>query len=109
MELRKYERYESRNLVDYAILDEGGKEQSRALARTLDLSIDGLRLETREPLQGDTRLRFTLGLKNHLIQAEGVTVYCRSEERYRHISGLSFQKVEKSDRRKLESYLEQLQ
>ncbi len=107
MELRKFARYPSENLIDYTPLDHKGNMQPWELSKTLDISLDGLQIETRSPLKNNTLLHMIMSLNDHLIHIEGVTIYCNRKER-KYVAGLSFQKIPSPERRKLQSYLEEL-
>ena len=69
-ERRKQERRYALNFLDYEILN-GSGVVGRGLARTLNVSEDGLRLETGEFFEPGQKLRITLGLDNELIQVTG--------------------------------------
>ncbi|MDH3997679.1 MAG: PilZ domain-containing protein, partial [Desulfuromonadales bacterium] len=71
-ERRRSERRYALKFLDYEIIDEEGKILGRGLARTLDISETGLRLETGQFFDPGQRLRITLGLDNDLIQVEGM-------------------------------------
>ena len=59
-EQRQFKRYETQQLLDYLILDEQGNSGAYSMGRTLDMSCNGLRLETSQPIKPDTRLRITV-------------------------------------------------
>ena len=108
MELRKYERYPSENLFDFIAFDEHDNTRQYAMGKTLDICVDGLRMETNTPIRKNVRLQLTLELGDHLIDIEGVTVHSGKKEQ-KFITGLSFLKVARQDRRILEYYIDRLQ
>lgn len=106
-EKRKYVRYDSQHLLDYIILDTNGNPGRYSMGRTLDVCLDGLKLETAQPLHTDTRIRLTVGVDDDLIDVEGRTTHT-SPQSDRFISGVSFSKVSKNGRKVLSKYLERL-
>jgi hypothetical protein len=107
-EQRKFIRYESLHLLDYVVLDEEGNHGTYSMGRTIDVSIDGLKLETTSPFKNDTRLLITLGIEDDLVDLEGRTTHFHPQDG-RYISGIAFLKISKSDRRVLAKYVEAFQ
>lgn len=102
-ERRHLQRQESMNFIDYVILGEQG---GRGLARTLNLSEEGLLLETTRPLEPGQDLLLTVGLKEELIQFSGHVVHCTPAGEGRFRSGVAFAEVEDRERRVLQRSLE---
>jgi hypothetical protein len=73
-ERRQAARHYSLNFLDYEILSTEGAVIGRGLARTLNLSQAGLRLETGHFFDVGQQLRITLGLKDELVQLVGRVV-----------------------------------
>ena len=66
-EQRKNTRLESLNLLDYLIIDKQGMQTIHSMGRTLDVSDNGIKLETDTEINiGDTLL-ITIGMKKDLI------------------------------------------
>lgn len=103
-EKRKYTRRDALHLLDYTVIDGDGNPGSYSMGRTLDVCIDGLRLETTTPLHTDTKLRLTVGFQDQLIDVEGKTTHT-SPYNDRYIAGVSFSRVSKNGRRFLSKYL----
>ncbi len=104
-EHRKFIRYVSLHLLDYLILDDEGKAGTYSMGRTIDVSIDGIKLETINPLKADTRLLVTVGLEDDLVNLEGLTTHAAPCDG-RFVSGVSFLKISKNGRRVLAKYVE---
>ena len=102
---RKFIRYDALHLLDYLVLDEEGQAGAYSMGRTIDVSIDGLKLETIYPLKTDTRLLITVGLEDDLISLEGETTHTFPSDG-RFISGITFLKITKDGRRILTKYVE---
>lgn len=104
-EQRKFIRYDSLHLLDYLVLDEDGRAGAYSMGRTIDVSVDGIKLETVHPLQVDTRLMITVGLEDDLIELEGKTKHA-SPHAGRFVSGVTFLKITKDGRRIFSKYVE---
>lgn len=96
-ERRKHERCYALNFLDYEILSDSGVV-GRGLARTLNVSEDGLRLETGEFFEPGQKLRITLGLDNDLIQVTGRVTNSQPENDDLCSTGLLFIEFEGQDR-----------
>ena len=97
-ERRKAERRYALNFLDYEILGDSGEVTGRGLARTLNVSDDGLRLETGQFFEPGQQLRITLGLDNDLIQVTGQVVNSQPENDELCSSGVLFVELDGQDR-----------
>ena len=75
------------------------------MGRTIDVSIDGLKLETIYPLKANTHLMLTVGLEDDLIDLEGLTTHAAPCDG-RFVSGITFLKITKNGRRVVAKYVE---
>lgn len=107
-EQRKFIRYDSLHLLDYLVLDEEGKPGIYSMGRTIDVSLDGLKLETTTELSLNTRLLITVGIEDDLVDLEGQTTHAHPQDG-RYISGITFLKTSKEGRRVLAKYIEAFQ
>ncbi len=104
-EQRKFIRYDSLHLLDYVVLDEEGNAGIYSMGRTIDVSVDGLKLETTNPLNPDTRLLVTVGLEDDLVDLEGRITHVHPHDG-RYLSGITFLKISKEGRRVFARYVE---
>ncbi len=104
-EQRKFIRHDSLHLLDYIVLDEEGNPGIYSMGRTIDVSVDGIKLETTIPLATDTRLLITLGIEDDLVELEGRTTHAHPQDG-RYISGVTFLKISRNGRRVLSKYVE---
>ena len=104
-ELRKFIRYDALHLLDYLVLDEDGSEGVYSMGRTIDVSIDGIKLETVYPLQTNIRLLLTIGLEDDLVDLEGRTTHAAPRDG-RFVAGIAFEKITKNGRRVVAKYVE---
>lgn len=73
-ENRESERKGTLNLLDYVVLDKSGGAVARAMARTLNVSENGILLETHLVLEEGQELLITIGLENDLFEIKGKIV-----------------------------------
>lgn len=104
-EHRKFIRYDALHLLDYLVLDEEGKTGDYSMGRTIDVSIDGIKLETVYPLKVGNHLVITVGLEDDLINLEGRITHTAPRDG-RFVSGVTFLKITKNGRRILGKYVE---
>ena len=104
-EQRKFIRYDSLHLLDYIVLDGEGNPGTYSMGRTIDVSIDGLKLETTTQFKPDTRLLITVGIEDDLVDLEGRTTHALPNDG-RYVSGITFLKISKEGRRVFTKYIE---
>ncbi len=107
-ERRKAERRYALNFLDYEILGDSGEVVGRGLARTLNVSEDGLRLETGLFFEPGQLLRITLGLDNDLVQVTGRVVNSQPESDELCSSGILFIELGGQDRHTYQKHIEAL-
>lgn len=105
VEHRKFIRYDSLHLLDYLVTDEAGNPGIYSMGRTIDVSADGLKLETTQALENNCLLLVTVGIEDDLIELEGRITYTGPCEG-RFISGVTFIKITKEGRRIFAKYVE---
>lgn len=104
-EKRKFIRHEALHLLDYLVIDSDGNPGNYSMGRTLDVSIDGLKLETVQQFPPGTQLLITLGLQDDLVDLHGKITHCEPHMG-RHASGITFARITKSGRKTLARYVE---
>lgn len=104
-ERRQAERRYALNFLDYEILSAAGEVLGRGLARTLNVSETGLRLETGMFFDPGQRLRITLGLENNLVQINGRVVNSQPENDDLCSSGVMFLELDDADRQLYRQHL----
>lgn len=107
-EKRKFLRLDSLHLLDYRIMDSEGNEREYAMGRTLDVSINGIKMETTNAIPGDGELIITLGIEDTLVDVSGDLIHT-TEEANRYVSGIEFNKVSSEDRAILRQYVDEFQ
>lgn len=79
VEKRTNNRVKTVNLLSYVALDENGKPLEKGKGKTLDISIGGLKMITKNPINAKYILLMTIDIKNELIKIKGKVVYCIEE------------------------------
>ena len=107
-ERRRAERRYALKFLDYEIIAETGEVTGRGLARTLNVSEEGLRLETGQFFDPGQQLRITLGLDNDLVQIDGKVVNSQPETDELCTSGVMFLEFNEEDRKTYQKHFEAL-
>lgn len=107
-ERRQDERRYALNFLDFEILDADGKVAGRGLARTLDVSENGLRLETGQFFEPGQKLRITLGLHNELVRLVGEVVNSQPESDELCRSGVAFVTFSPGEQKTFQTYITSL-
>jgi hypothetical protein len=98
-ETRNHPRYGVRKIVSYSYADK------RFLTLTLDLGLDGMRIETSEYLPRGLSLDIQLVLGRKSIFVKGAVVYSQVFSEGQYNSGVEFVESSEQDRRLLKDYL----
>jgi len=103
---RQYSRHGAIHLLDYLVLDQGHDDTGRySMGRTLDVSNNGLKLETAQPFPQGARLKITLGLNDELVDLAGTVIYCRSKKGT-FISGITLERLANEKSKILDVYIQ---
>ena len=102
-EKRKFIRLDALHLLDYIAIDPKGSKGQYSMGRTLDVSLNGLKLETVYPLSSADNLEITVGVEEDLVDLLArITHTEQAGDRY--ITGLEFIKMSSEGRRVLRRY-----
>ncbi len=104
-EKRKFIRWDAIHLLDYVVIDPDGSEGRYSMGRTLDVSLNGLKLETSYELPPDAQVQITVGLEEDLIDLIGRITY-QARRGGRYVSGIEFVKMSAEGRRIFRLYTE---
>ena len=107
-ERRQTKRRYALNFLDYEIISDAGEVLGRGLARTLNVSETGLRLETGQFFDPGQHLRITLSLNNDLVQVNGRVVNSQPETDDLCTSGVMFIEFDEADRLIYQNHCEAL-
>ncbi len=103
MEKRKFIRYDSLFLLDYIVVDGEGNRGVYSMGRTLDVCVDGIKLEILNRLEKGTLLLITVGFEDDLIELIGEVTHT-SQKDGRFVSGIAFRRITKRGRAILAKY-----
>ena len=94
---RKQSRTRSLNLLAYECLDENQDVVRQGMGRTLDVSEDGLLLETHAPIDVQHTIFLKIGLEDDMAEICGRVVYSRAGESGRYESGIEFDRFDRNN------------
>ncbi len=89
-EKRKHQRVSTLNLFSYVCLDENDAPIGEGMGRTLDISLGGLLIETRDRIEAKYILLLAVSFENELIDIKCEVVYSRRAESTMFESGVRF-------------------
>lgn len=104
-EKRHFIRHDAVHLIDYLVVDQVGHPGTHSMGRTLDVSSNGLKLETTQALHPGEKLQLTVGLANNLIDLTGKVVHCKTHGG-RYVSGVAFDPLDRDSGRILGLYVD---
>lgn len=104
-EKRRFIRYDALHLLDYTVMNADGSQGVYSMGRTLDVSIDGIKLEITDCLEPGTLLLVTVGLEDNLVELLGEIVHT-TPTGGRFVSGVAFKQMTKEGRAIFARYTE---
>jgi hypothetical protein len=102
---RKEKRYHSLHLLHYICLDSDGNKIGQGMARTLNISETGLKVETHEPIKTRYIMFLSIGVADDIFDIKGQVVYCNRGEEGRFESGVEFYELDFDTYSKLRHYV----
>jgi c-di-GMP-binding flagellar brake protein YcgR len=104
-EQRKTVRINSLNL-SYIGIDENNVTVKQAMGRTLNVSANGILMETHFPIDSKQMLSLSLALEDDLINLKGEVVYSRPGENDRYETGIKFIEMDEASQLTLKKYIQ---
>ena len=89
-ERRKYPRIDTDSLITYSCIDGNNNALDQRMARALDVSPVGIRIETFQEIISDNIQLTSVDLDGDLIDIKGKIIYCRRAAESRYEYGISF-------------------
>ena len=105
MEHRRTERKGSHNFLDIEHVARPGELLNHGVGRTLDVSSEGLRLETNIPLTPGEVLKIAIGLDDDVVELSGHIVHVTAVGNSTYHAGIEFINVDDDGQRILQRYL----
>lgn len=104
---RSHARFTSLNLLEYDLYDDNGTQVGRGMGRTLDISQEGVKLETTEPLTVGDHVSVHIGIQENMVTVvDGEVIHCQPVADARFNSGIRLLKLDRRSRMILDKYLE---
>jgi len=104
-ERRSASRLDSKNLISYICLDKNNHKTGQGMGRTLNISENGIMLETHVPIDPDGSMSLTIGLEEELMDIDGEITFSKKKEDGKYETGIHFRKQDEEKRRFLRHYI----
>jgi hypothetical protein len=104
-ERRSASRFDSKNLISYVCLDENNHKSGQGMGRTLNISENGILLETHAPVDPNGSMSLTIGLEEEIMDIEGKIAFSKKKEDGKFETGVHFHKPDENRRRFLRHYI----
>lgn len=102
---RTHPRFDSLNLLAYAVYDRENTMIRQGMGRTLNVSQSGILLETHVPVDRGDLMDLTIGLEDNLVDIRGNAVYSREGENGMYETGIEFMEVDSHQRSILTDFI----
>lgn len=93
-ERRHFSRIDSLNLVHVTCHDHTGKALKQGIGRTINVSEEGILLETHFEIDPDERPALSIGLEEELVDIQTRVIHLHLEEKNKFLTGLSFAELD---------------
>ncbi len=91
---REDKRYDAVHLLNYICLDSENRKFGQGMARTLNISETGIKLETHEPIESRYVVFLAIGIGEDIFDIKGKVVYCNRGPEGRFESGVEFYELD---------------
>lgn len=105
-EKRYCPRIQALNLISYSCLGESEKIESQGMGRTLNVSEEGILLETYASIDPKYSIALSIGLEDDLVDIKGQIIYSKPGENDKFESGIRFLETDESTIEILRKYIE---
>jgi len=90
---RKSARLDSDQFISYRLYDSENRVCDEGMAKTKDISRNGVSIESRTPFEADARVDLTIALTNELIKTEGVVRNVTKTDENTYNIGIEFTEI----------------
>jgi len=104
-EKRKHTRVNSLNLSHVAV-DDREHTVKQAIGRTLNVSENGILLETHFPIESDQNVELTLGFEENLVNLRGRVVHLLNGETGKFEMGIQFTDIDEEGSHVIKDFIE---
>jgi hypothetical protein len=105
---RRFPRFNGSHLVSYTRFDEQGRQCEEEKVRTLDISPEGLRLQTYSTIPVSEVLDLTVAIKEKLFNARGKVIRCEPTSDGSFSVGISFLGLDENNFHILYDYFQEI-
>ena len=102
---REHARINALNLISYSCIDETIQAVAQGMGRTLNVSQDGILLETHVPIDPKHTVALTIGLEDDLINIKGKVVFSMAGGEDRFEAGIEFIEIDEAALDVLKKYI----
>ena len=106
---RRHKRIKSTNLLNFVCRGENGEPYHQGMGRTLNVSEDGILLETYKPLDPQTSISITIGIEDELVDLEGQVVFLKESAKDIYVAGIQFSQINDKEQMILLRYIKEFQ
>ncbi len=105
---RRFPRFNCSHLASYIRFDGEGRQSEEEKVIALDLSPDGLRIQTYSPISESEVLDLTVALREKLFNARGKVIRCEPSTHGKFNVGIAFLEVDKKSFHILYDYFQEI-
>ncbi len=105
---RRFLRFNCSHLASYIRFDKEGRQCEEEKVETVDLSPDGLRIQTYSPISTDEVLDLTLAIREELFNARGKVTRCEPSTEGKFNVGIAFLEVDEKNFHILYDYFQEI-
>jgi c-di-GMP-binding flagellar brake protein YcgR len=102
---RNHPRIETANVVNYVCVDEDGNEIAEGFGTTRDLSLGGIKLETRQAVESPYILLLDIDLQEQMLEIRGEVVHSTEVEPGLFHTGIRFVDTEEKQNNIVKSFV----
>jgi len=102
---RKHTRINALNLISYSCIDETVQVMAQGMGRTLNVSQDGILLETHVPIDSKYTVVLAIGLEDELLNIKGRVAFSMAGEGDRFEAGIEFIETDEAALDVLKKYI----
>lgn len=104
-ERRHHPRINALNLISYNCIDENEGVVAQGMGRTLNVSEDGILLETHVSIDPKYTIEMAIGLENELINIKGNIIFTKPGKNDKHEAGIEFLETDDATIKILKKYI----
>ncbi len=104
-EKRHCPRIQTLNLISYGCIDETGKTVSQGMGRTLNISEEGILLETYVLIDPRYPIALSIGLEDELVNIKGQIIHSNPGKNDKFEAGIEFLETDESTIEILRKYI----